>query len=150
MVVQRITSCSKKKNWKKIFFPKKEKKKKKKSHFKKKKKEIILFQNPVLLNYVLTWSSTREVCRQPFKGPVPITQTNLKQCDKIVWVYVRLSSFVLHQACSNLGHWPIYIVCKYVLLAWKLGFIWGINPFFFASVSTLGALAKNVFMIIGF
>ena len=63
-------------------------------------------------------------------------------------MHVRLSSFVLHQACSNLGHWPIYIVCKYVLLAWKHGFIWGINPFF-ASMSTLMVMAKNVFMITG-
>ena len=61
MVVQRITSCSYK------------------------KKKIILFQNPVLLNYVLTWSSMKEVCRQPFKGPVPITQITLENKFKTMW-----------------------------------------------------------------
>ena len=111
--------------------------------FKKKKMEIwffskkknILFQNLVLLNYVLTWSSMKEVRRQPCKGrshsPNQPWRIKSKQCDKIVWVHVRLSSFVLHQACLNLGHWPIYIVCEYVLLTWKNVFIWGINPFFF-------------------
>ena len=74
-----------KKNGNLIFFQKKKKgKKKEKSHFKKKKK-IILFQNPVLLNYVLTWSSMKEVRRQPFKGPVPITQITLKNKFKTMW-----------------------------------------------------------------
>ena len=136
MVFQRITSCSKKKIGNLFFFQKKKRKKKEKSHSKKKKK-IILFQNTVLLNYVLTWSSMKEVRRQPFKGSVPITQITLenkfKKCDKIVWMHVRLNSFVLHQACLNLGHWPVYIVCKYVLLTWKHVFIWGTNPFFWQA-----------------
>ena len=60
-------------------------------------------------------------------GPVrrrPVRNTSessgnrrLLQCNKIFWMHVRLSSFVLHQACSNLGHWPVYIMCRYVLLA---------------------------------
>ena len=153
-------SCSKdhilfkKKNGNLLFSKKKkkEKKKKEKSHFKKKKKSFF-FKNLVLLNYILTWSSMKEVRRQPFKSSIPITQITLenkvKKSDKLVWVHVRLSSFVLHQACLNLGHWPIYIVCEYVLLIWKHVFIWGINPFF-AIMSTLGALAKNVLLIIGF
>ena len=164
MVVQRITSCSKKKKkeiW--IFFFKKKKKKKREISFQKKKNHSF-FKNLVLLNYVLTWSSMTEVRRQPCRGPVPITQITLenkfKKYDKIVWVHVRLNSFVLHQACSNLGHWPIYIVCKYVLLAWKHGFIWGSRmkawfhlrhqSIFFASMSTLMVMAKNVFMITSF
>ena len=60
-------------------------------------------------------------------------RTKSKQCDKIFWVHVRLNSFVLHQACLNLGHWRIYIVCKYVLLAWEHVFIWGTNPFFWQA-----------------
>ena len=62
MVVQKITSCSLKK-----------------------KKKIILFQNPVLLNYVLTWSSMTEVRRQPCRGLVPFTETTLENKVKTVW-----------------------------------------------------------------
>ena len=144
MVVQRITSCSKKKKKRNFFFSKKKKKKEKKKRKKKKKREIsfpkkksFFFKNLVFLNYILTWSSMTEVRRQPCRGPVPITQITLenkfKKCDKIVWVHVRLNSFVLHQACLNLGHWPVYIVCKYVLLTWKHVFIWGTNPFFWQA-----------------
>ena len=119
--------------------------------FKKKKKIFSKIQfswttswpDPLRERYVGSLSEARS------QSPKQPWRTKSKQCDKIVWVHVRLSSFVLHQACSNLGHWPIYIVCKYVILAWKHVFIWGINPFF-ASMSTLMVMTKNVFMIIGF
>ena len=39
----------------------------------KEKKKSFSLKIQFFLNYVLTWSSTREVRRQPFKGPVPIT-----------------------------------------------------------------------------
>ena len=76
----------KKKKWKFDFFSKKKKKGKKKREisFQKKKKNI-LFQNLVLLNYVLTWSSMKEVRRQPCKGPVPFTQSTLENKVKTMW-----------------------------------------------------------------
>ena len=52
--------------------------------FQKKKKNILL-QNLVLLNYVLTWSSMKEVRRQPFKGPVPITKITSENKVKTMW-----------------------------------------------------------------
>ena len=152
MVVQRITSCSKKKKWKIFFFPKKEKKKKK-SHFKKKKK-IILFQNPVLLNYVLTWSSMKEVRRQPFKGPVPITQITLKNKFKTMWqnclgackakLICFASSVLKLGALAYLYYMQICSSCM------RACFHLRHQSIFLASMSTLGALAKNVFLIIGF
>ena len=146
MVVQRITSCSKK-NGNLFFFQKKEKKRKKKekkrekSHFKKKKKTFFFkiqfswttsWPDPLWKRYVGSLAKARS------HSPNQPWRIKSKQCDKIVWVHVRLSSFVLHQACLNLGHWPIYIVCEYVLLIWKNVFIWGINPFFCKHVYTNG------------
>ena len=144
MVVQRITTYSFEKN--EEFFKKKKKKKKNLSLWKSSFSWTTSWLDPLRERYVGSLSKARS------QSPKQSWGTNSKQCDEIVWVHVRQSSFVLHQACSNLRHCPIYIVCRYVLLAWKHVFIWGINPFFFffASTSTLGALAKNVFMIIGF
>ena len=132
MVVQRITSCSKKKKkWKIFFFQKR--KKKEKSCFKKKKKSFFFkiqfswttsWPDPLWKRYVGNLAKARS------HSPNQPWRIKSKQCDKIIWVHVTLSSFVLHQTCLNLGHWPIYIVCEYVLLTWKNVFIWGINPFF--------------------
>ena len=108
-------------------------KKKREISFQKKKKSFFFkiqfswttsWPDPLWQRYVGSLAKARS------HSPKQLWRIKSKQCDKIVWVHVRLSSFVLHQACLNLGHWPIYIVCKYVLLAWKHGFIWGINPFF--------------------
>ena len=155
MVVQRITSCSKKKKWKIFFFPKKEKKKKKKKRnlISKKKKKIILFQNPVLLNYVLTWSSIKEVRRQPFKGPVPITQITLENKFKTMWqnclgaCYAKLICFA--SSMLKLGALA-YLYCVQICSRMKACFHLRHQSIFLANMSTLRALAKNVFLIIGF
>ena len=79
MVVQRITSCSKKKNGNLFFSPRKKKKKRKKkekSHLKKKKK-IILFQKSSSLELRLDLIPY-DRGRQPCKGSVPFTQTTLE------------------------------------------------------------------------
>ena len=119
-----------------ILFQKKEicffQKKKKSFFFKIQFSWTTSWPDPLRERYVGSLSKTRS------QSPKQSWGTKSKQCDKIVWVHVRLSSFVLHQACSNLGHWPIYIVCRYVLLAWKHVFIWGINPFFCKHVHIRG------------
>ena len=133
MVVQRITSCSKKKKNGKFFFSKK-KRKKKENSFQKKKKKSFFFK--IQFSWTTSWPDplwkryVGSLAKARSHSPNQTWRIKSKQCDKIVWVHVRLSSFVLHQACLNLGHWPIYIVCKYVLLTWKNVFIWGINLFF--------------------
>ena len=132
MVVQRITSCSKKKKGN-LFFSKK-RKKEKKSHLKKKS-----FFFKIQFSWTTSWLDplwqryVGSLAKARSHSPKQLWRTNSKQCDKIIWVHVRVSSFVLHQACLNLGHWPIYIVCKYVLLVWKHVFIWGTNPFFWQA-----------------
>ena len=64
---------------------------------------------------------------------------------------VRLSSFVLHQACLNLGHWPgLFILYANMSFSHERMFSFEVSIHFFASMSTLGALAKTVFMITGF
>ena len=80
MVVQRITSCSKKK-MEICFFPqeKRKKKEKKKRNLisKKKKKKIILFQKSSSLELRLDLI-LYDRGRQPCKGSVPFTQTTLE------------------------------------------------------------------------
>ena len=81
MVVQRITSCSKKK-MEICFFPKKEKRKKKRNLISKKKK-IILFQKSSSLELRLDLI-LYDRGRQPCKGPVPFTQTILSHYFEFV------------------------------------------------------------------
>ena len=128
MVVQRITYCSKKKIG--IFFFQK-KRKKKSFVFKIQFSWTTSWPDPLWKRYVSSLSKARS------QSPKQPWETNSKQCDKIVRVHVSLSPFVLHQASLNFGCWPIYIVCGYVLLAWKHVFVWGINPFFFFFFSFL-------------
>ena len=123
------------KKWKKFFFSKK--REKKRNLISKKKKKSFFFK--IQFSWTTSWPDplwkryVGSLAKARSHSPNQPWRTKSKQCDKIVWVHVRLSSFVLHQACLNLGHWPIYVVRKYVLLAWKHVFIWGTNPFFWQA-----------------
>ena len=123
MVVQRITSCS-------FFFLnvynffKKKKKKMRNLISKKKKKKTFSSSHELCLDLILYENGTWIAFQRPGPNhPNNLGEQSQNNVTKLFGVHVRLSPFVLYQACLNLGYWPIYIECGYVLIAQKHVFI---------------------------